>query len=80
MLQVMDCSATRILSSSIISSCPQPSGGFLVGRGFYSSAEMQSAYYIAPVDWVVNEYRVNSKLQDEKQMGLDVMFEFGHTD
>ena len=48
-LQVMDCSATRIPSSSMMGRHPQPTGG-PVWVGSYPSAEVHSVYSIAPAD------------------------------
>ena len=48
--QVMDCSATRIPSSSVTGHHPQPTGS-LVGVGWvYPSAEVQLVYSTAPAD------------------------------
>ena len=54
---IKDCSATRILSSSITGCHPPPTGSFIRGRrGTNISAEVQSAYSTAPTDRVGQNY------------------------
>ena len=50
--QIKDCSATRIPSLSITGRHPRPTGS-LMGVGGYPSAEVQSVYSTAPVDWAI---------------------------
>ena len=67
---VMDCSSSRILSSSITGGRPGPTGG-LVGSGVsYLFAKMQVAYSASPADMVAIYFGRNNYIHRIKSNKL----------